>query len=296
MSSDLRILVTGAAGMLGRDLCQILAEDGHTVIPTSARPQEDTLGLMDVTDVKSVRVALAEVQPDLVMHCAAWTDVDGCERDPEKAYRVNAMGTWAVAAAAEEIGAGVIAVSTDFVFDGAKTTPYTEFDPTNPISVYGASKLAGETLALRHCSRCWIARTSWLYGLHGKSFPRTILTQAASRDELFVVEDQVGSPTYTGDLAVALAEFVKTPPLPGVYHLANAGGVSRSGLAETILARVGMDHVRVSGITSDEAMQRFHLAAPRPKYSVLRSAALMGQEMAILRPWQYALDEYLSRL
>ncbi|MDX1934913.1 MAG: NAD(P)-dependent oxidoreductase, partial [Capsulimonadales bacterium] len=172
----MKVLVTGAGGMLGTDVCRLLAERGHTVIATGRR---DGLVPLDVTDTGQTRAVIAGHRPDTVLHCAAWTDVDGAEREPEGAYRGNALSAWNVAAAAAETGARAVYVSTDFVFDGEKTTPYTEFDRTCPLGVYGASKEAGEQLFRRTLpDRHMIVRTSWLFGANGKCFPKTVLRLA----------------------------------------------------------------------------------------------------------------------
>ena len=213
----MRILITGAAGMLGTDARRILAAQGHTLLPTDVGPAA-TGGIapLDITDLHGLRAVFGEFRPDLVLHGAAYTNVDGCERDPDTAHRVNALGTWSVAAAAEEVGAALVAVSTDFVFDGQKGDRYTEFDAPNPVSHYGASKLAGENLARHACRRTYIVRTSWLYGVHGKNFPYTMIALAKTKPELPIVADQIGTPTYTVDLVNAIAGIIR---LTLVWHI-----------------------------------------------------------------------------
>ena len=186
--STMRTMVTGGRGMLGSDVCSRFQAEGHEVLPVST---ED----FDLSNASEVISAVAQFRPQLIIHTAAYTDVDGCERDPDRAYRVNATGTWNIAAAAADVDAALVVISTDFVFDGVKAQPYTEFDATNPLGVYGASKLAGESMAARVCPRTYTVRTSWLYGAHGKCFPSTILQHAATKPELKIVSDQVGSPT-----------------------------------------------------------------------------------------------------
>lgn len=183
--------------MLGTDLQKVLKAE-HELILT------DIIGdviPLDITDTQSVRNMLFEAHPDLVIHSAAYTNVDGCEREPEKAYKVNAFGTWNVAAGCAEVGAPILYISTDFVFDGEKTEPYYEFDTPNPISHYGASKYSGEWFVRTLCPKHYIVRTAWLYGENGKNFPFTILELAKTRKEIKVVSDQIGSPTFTYDLA-----------------------------------------------------------------------------------------------
>src|SRR5579884_4068506 len=211
----MRILVTGGRGMLGSDVCRCFAERGDEVTPV-------TTDDFDIADAKRTRDAVLAAKPDVVVHTAAFTDVDGCERNPDEAYRVNALGTWSVASACAEAGAKLIHISTDFVFDGEKAEPYTEFDAPNPLGVYGASKLAAENLARTACARHFIVRSSWLFGPHGKCFPKVILRAAETKSELTVVADQRGTPTYTPDLAAALTGLPELE-LYGTYHIVNGG-------------------------------------------------------------------------
>ena len=279
--------------MLGTDAQRILAELGHEVLPTDVGPAATGhIHPLDITDPDAVRALFSSVRPDLVFHGAAYTNVDGCERDPDLAHRVNALGTWVVASAAEEIGAALVAISTDFVFDGAKGERYTEFDKPYPISHYGASKLAGENLARHSCRRTFIVRTSWLYGVHGKNFPYAMLNLAKSKPELPVVGDQVGTPTYTVDLAETIEHIVKTN-LYGVYHVSNAGETSWAGFAEAVLKKTGTT-VPVRPITSEEYAAMFGSPTRRPAYSVMRHYALELQGKDTLRPWPDALDDFLA--
>ena len=290
----MRILITGAAGMLGTDARRILAQRGHEIFPTDMGPAATgEIRPLDISDGIAVRALLAETRPDLVFHGAAYTHVDGCERDPDLAHKVNALGTWNVASAAEEAGAALVTISTDFVFDGTKGAAYTEFDEPNPISHYGKSKLAGENLARAACRRCYIVRTSWLYGVQGKNFPYTVIALAKTKPELPIVADQFGTPTYTVDLVEAIAEIVKTP-LYGVYHVSNGGATSWDGFARAILAKTNSAHVPVKPITSDEYAQMFGSPTRRPAYSVLRHYALELMGKDTLRPWEEALDAFLA--
>ena len=289
----MRILITGAAGMLGTDAQRIFAAQGHEVIPTDVGPAvTGDIRSLDITDGPAVRAFFAETNPDLVFHGAAYTNVDGCERDPDLAHKVNALGTWTVASAAEEIGAALVAISTDFVFDGAKGMAYTEFDAPNPISHYGASKLVGENLARAACRRCYIVRTSWLYGVHGKNFPYTVINLAKTKPILPIVADQFGTPTYTVDLVDTIADIIQSP-LYGVYHVSNGGETNWEGFAKAILAKTNLAHVPVKPITSDEYAQMFGSPTRRPPYSVLRHYALELMGRDTLRPWADALDAFL---
>lgn len=290
----MRILITGAAGMLGTDARPILAAQGHQVIATDVGPTAvGDIRPLDITDGAAVRALFAETNPDLVLHGAAYTNVDGCERDPDLAHKVNALGTWTVASAADQIGAALVAISTDFVFDGAKGAAYTEFDAPNPISHYGASKLAGENLARAACRRCYIVRTSWLYGVGGKNFPYTVINLAKTKPELPIVADQFGTPTYTVDLMEAIAGIIQTP-LYGVYHVSNRGKTSWEGFARAILAKTNSAQVPVQPITSDEYARMFGSPTRRPTYSVLRHYALELMGRDTLRPWEDALDAFLA--
>jgi dTDP-4-dehydrorhamnose reductase len=254
-----RILITGAAGMLGRDVGLAASAAGHEPVGL-ARPE------LDIADPGAVGAAVAGARPEVVVNCAAWTDVDGAEADPTGALRVNGTGAGNVAAAAARAGAWTIHVSTDYVFDGAKRTPYLESDPTAPISAYGETKLAGErAVAAAAPGRHTIVRSSWLFGAGGRCFPATILALAASRPQLEVVEDQVGCPTFTGHLATALVALAAAP-VAGLLHLAAAGECSWFEFAREIVAAAGSS-AAVAPVTSD----RFPRPARRPAYSVLRS-------------------------
>lgn len=291
----MRVLITGAAGMLGTDARRMLAAAGHEVIATDIGPAATgEIKPLDITDLDAVRRMLGETKPDLVFHGAAYTNVDGAERSPEAAYKVNALGTWCVASAAEEIGAALVAISTDFVFDGTKGTAYTEFDTPNPLSEYGATKLAGETLARQACRRCYVVRTSWLYGVHGKNFPYTVLNLAKTKPELPIVADQYGTPTYTVDLISAVLEIIQQP-LYGIYHVSNGGGpASWLEFAQAVLEKTGQAHVPTRPLTSDEYAQMFGSPTRRPANSVMRPLALEMRGCSLPRPWPDALDAFFT--
>jgi dTDP-4-dehydrorhamnose reductase len=285
----MKVLVTGAGGMLGTDVRAVLMERGHEVVATGRR---EGFTPLDVTDTHQTMQVIGAERPEVVLHCAAWTDVDGAERDPDGAYRGNALGAWNVAAAAAETGALMIYVSTDFVFDGAKNAPYTEFDRTNPLGVYGASKEAGEQLVRQTLpDRHIIARTSWLFGRHGKCFPKTVLRLAESKPEVPIVADQIGCPTFTEDLARKLAELAEDP-LPGTYHICNAGECSWYEFAQEIVRQAGLS-TPVVPITAAEYAARFNSPTRRPAYSPLRRLALQMRGMDDLRDWREALSAFL---
>ena len=281
----MRVLVTGARGQLGAALCQSLA--GHDVFAAS-RPE------VDVASYDSAMAAADRFGPDVVVHAAAHTDVDGCELDPDLAYRVNALGTQNVALAARRSGAALVAVSTDYVFDGTKGEPYLEFDEPRPLSVYGRSKLAGERYAQTLHDRVYVVRTSWVFSATGKNFPRTVLRLSEQRDELAVVDDERGCPTFAADLAAALAELIRHP-LYGVYHLANEGGCSRFELAVETLRLAGRP-TRVSPVSAAEYLSSHPLPARRPADSRLRNFCAATALGIRLRPWREALADVLRAI
>jgi dTDP-4-dehydrorhamnose reductase len=283
----MRILITGAGGMLGLDL--------QTAARTAAH---DTIALtraeLDITDARAVRDVVSAARPDVVIGCAAWTNVDGAESDREAAYAVNGTGAGNVAAAAAAAGAWMLHVSTDYVFDGAKRTPYVESDPVAPLSEYGRSKLAGER-AVAECApgTHTVVRTAWLFGAHGHCFPKTMLRLAAERDELTVVGDQIGSPTFTGHLAAALVGLAEQRErTAGILHLAASEECSWCDFARAVVEAGGRENgtsvPRVRAITTAE----YPTPAPRPAYSVLRSE----RGAPILPSWQDGLASFMNEL
>jgi dTDP-4-dehydrorhamnose reductase len=250
--------------------------------------------VVDITDETAVRAALDECAPEIVIHGAAYTDVDGAERDPERALAVNADGSRHVAAAARAVGARLVAVSTDFVFAGEGGAPYDEAAEPRPLSIYGRSKLAGERVVLDLDPAFAVARTAWVYGGPGKHFPRTVLTVLRARGAMDVVADEVGSPTFAGDLAAALLDLAVAGG-GGVFHLVNEGGASRYELARAVAGAAGHDVDAVRPTTSAEFLARYPLPARRPADSRLanRRAAALGVR---LRPWPEAVAAYVPRL
>lgn len=264
--------------MLGRDVVRAAERAGHAV---SALSHAD----LDVTDAEAVAAALAAERPDAVVNCAAYTDVDGAEADPEAAMEVNARGAGNVARAAAAAGAKVVYPSTDYVFDGAKGSPYVESDTPRPPSAYGRSKLAGERETAAACPRSFVVRSSWLFGAGGRNFVHTILGLAAERGEVRVVSDQVGCPTWTAHLAGALVELAGTDAY-GVHHVAGAGECSWYELAVEALRGAGVDCRALACTTAD--MPR---PAPRPPYSALKSER---PETPRLPGWREGLRGYLA--
>jgi dTDP-4-dehydrorhamnose reductase len=276
----MRILITGGAGMLGVDLAGAAAASGHDV---SALARVD----LDIGDGAAVVAAVARVGPDVVINCAAWTDVDGAEAHADAALAVNGPGAGNVARAAAAAGAWTIHISSDYVFDGSKAVPYVESDATGPESSYGRSKLAGELEVARAAPGAHtIVRSSWLFGAGGHCFPKTILRLAEQRDELSVVDDQVGCPTFTGHLAAALLELAEHT-VDGVVHVAAAGQCSWYEFASAIVGAAGLACDVRPCRTVD-----FPRPAPRPAYSVLRSER--GSSVPSLPEWQAGLAAFMS--
>ncbi len=271
----MRVFLTGATGQLGISLQRVLRD--HDVV---APPESEA----DITD-GSIIWRIADARPDVVIHTAAYTDVDGAEASPDRAYAVNADGSRNVAQGAAKAGARLVALSTDYVYDGTKPAPYVEDDPVAPLSVYGASKLAGERETLAVVPEAVILRTAWLYG-NGKNFVRTIIRLARERSEVRVVSDQVGSPTSAEDLARAIRGLLATRA-SGAYHAVNAGACSWYEFAVTILRLAGID-CRVVPI-STAALAR---PAKRPARAILDCAKLARAGIR-MRPWQDALADYL---
>jgi dTDP-4-dehydrorhamnose reductase len=275
----MRLLVTGAAGMLGRDVSAAAERSGHEVV---ALARAD----LDVTDPDATARAVADAAPDAVVNCAAYTNVDQAEADEDAAAAVNATGAGNVAAAANAAGAFLVHVSTDYVFDGSATEPYGETAATHPLGAYGRTKHAGELLVTTHAADGHaIVRTSWLFGVHGPNFVATMLRLAGERDELTVVDDQIGCPTYTGHLAPALVEIAERR-LGGIRHVAGGEQCSWWDLATATFAATDRGTRVHRGTTAELGRP-----APRPAYSVLRSER---PGTPVLPPWRAGLAAYLE--
>ena len=289
-----RVVVTGAGGQLGGYLRPALERVGATVVGLDARAGTGIDAVVDITDAASTLAAIRGAQPDAVIHGAAYTDVDGCERDPGTAHAVNVEGSWHVARAAKGVGAHLVAVGTDFVFPGDGGAPYAEDAAPRPLSVYGSSKLGGEWAVLQTDAEFAVARTAWLYGGAGKHFPRTVLSVLQDRGAMTVVNDEAGCPTFAGDLADALVALMAARGA-GLFHLVNGGRATRHELAQAVAEAAGLDPTAVVPTTTAEFLAKVPLPAKRPGDSTLTNirAAALGIQ---LRPWREALDEYVPRL
>jgi dTDP-4-dehydrorhamnose reductase len=277
----LRIFITGDKGQLGRALHDTLAE--HALAGCD-------LPELDVTHRQAIGAAIVDFAPDVVIHTAAWTDVDGCARDPDKAYLVNAIATQNVALACATCNASLVYVSTNEVFEGTATQPYREWDALNPINAYAKSKAAGEWFTQNLLTRFYIVRTAWVYALGGRNFstPSRIIQVADDRGALKVVTDEVGNPTYAPDLAAAIAALIKTKAY-GVYHLTNAGYTSRYDYVCEVLRLAGREHIAVEPIGLDD----FQRPSTPPRFAPLANTAAAALGIT-LRPWQEAVEEFLQ--
>lgn len=295
----MKILVTGAKGQLGRELERILSNGEAEIgpIPESYRDAEVVYAGsedLDVTDERECRNLIAAGSFDLVINCAAMTDVDGCETSQFEAYLINATGPGNLARAAQAYGAKIVHVSTDYVFPGTEERPRVETDETGPASAYGKSKLAGEQEVLRACDRSFVVRTAWLYGYVGRNFVKTMVRLGSSRDAVTVVSDQMGNPTSANDLAYAILQIAEGEDY-GVYHCTNEGTCSWADFAQEIMERAGLD-CRVERCTSEEYRQMNPASASRPAFSSLENARLEAAGANCMRPWQQALETYFQNL
>jgi dTDP-4-dehydrorhamnose reductase len=280
-----RLLVTGSAGMLAHDVRRVAERAGHELVLVD-------LPELDITDADAVNAFFARERPEGSINCAAWTDVDGAEAKREQAHAVNADGAGNLARAAAAIGTPLLHISTDYVFDGVapldatgRARPYVESDPTGPRSVYGSTKLDGERQVLAASPRHAVVRTAWLYGVDGPNFVATMLRLASERDAVQVVDDQIGSPTWSGHLAPAVLGLLERE-VSGLVHMTGAGAVSWNGFAKEIFRQAEVD-CRVEPASSEQMAR----PAPRPAYSVLESERA---DVLPMPPWQDGLAGYLA--
>ena len=292
----MKILLLGRDGQLGTDLNEILLRE---VVSQGVQLSSYGLEDLDISDFERLQDVINEEKPDLIINAAAYTAVDKAESEPELVAMVNAEAPAVMAKAAAALNAAIIHYSTDYVFDGSATQPYTEEDQTNPESVYGKTKLDGENAVLAHCNNSLVLRTSWVYSMHGQNFLRTMLRLAAERDELTVVGDQLGSPTTTGALADATLKLVQyfiingkfADELSGVYHMTCGGQASWCEFARAIIAASEFSDTRVVDITTAD----YPTAAKRPAYSVLSNNKLHDTFGIRLPDWETALGQCMKK-
>ncbi|MBT2618566.1 MULTISPECIES: dTDP-4-dehydrorhamnose reductase [unclassified Bacillus (in: firmicutes)] len=274
------IVITGANGQLGKELERRLGPF-HNVVSLSKND-------LDISEKEEVYKKITHLEPQIIIHAAAFTAVDQCETDRRKAFEVNSLGTGYISNAANMVGARVFYISSDYVFDGNKQSPYLEEDVPNPQSIYGISKWIGEQFVLS-INNGIVIRTSWLYGHEGKNFVKTMLELAKKNKEIRVVNDQVGSPTYVNDLAETISHLLNKKS--GIYHVCNEGSCSWYIFAKAIFEEAGFDPYLVKTITTEE----FGALAPRPHFSVLENKALLRENVQIPRPWNEALKEFIRK-
>lgn len=279
----MKILITGGHGQLGRDAAERLRD--HYEVFAFGREE------LDITNEEVVNSCIRRLSPDIVLHTAAHTQVDQAEQEFESAYRINAIGTRNVAVAVDAIGAKLIHISTDYVFDGRKETPYIEFDHVNPINVYGKSKLAAEEIVQRFCRRHFILRISWVYGKHGKNFVKTMLDLAKKTDVLKVVYDQVGAPTYTADV-IRFTEQLFDTELYGIYHASNSGNCSWYEFAKAVFEEFNINGITVNPVDSSE----FPYKAARPHNSRMEHLAIRLNNLVDLPHWRDGLRRFRQEL
>ncbi len=283
----MKILITGAKGMLGQMMPEVLAS--HELILTDRDE-------MDITSKSQVSEIFSREKPELIVHCAAYIDVEKAEDEPEIADMVNRVGSQNIAVSAENIGATVINISTDYVFDGEKRTPYLETDPTHPLNVYGNSKLDGENEIIKGCSKYYILRVAWLFGEHSpKNFVQKMLEIARSQGTLKVINDQIGSPTYTRDVANAVEKIIegveKSKPIEyGIYHFSGEGATSRFEFTKEIL-KLGHINATLEPVTAKEFLTK----AERPQYSYLDKSKIEKALHFKVRSWERMLEDYFTR-
>ncbi|WP_059049294.1 dTDP-4-dehydrorhamnose reductase [Paenibacillus senegalimassiliensis] len=285
----MRVVVTGAEGQLGKDVVKVFEQAGHELLPTDRNT-------LDITDQEMCLRVVRQFQPDIVIHCAAYTAVDQAEQDVDMAYAVNATGTRNMVLAAEQVKAKFCYISTDYVFDGTSDVPYQEYDNTNPQSIYGKSKRAGEQLVQSLSSSFFIVRTSWVYGQYGHNFVKTMLRLGEEKPALQVVNDQKGSPTYTVDLATFLLELVATQKF-GTYHVSNLGECTWYEFAQAIFAEAA--DIRGKGFTVKVepcSTEEFPRPAPRPSNSVMDHLSIRTNGLQDLRPWREGLRAFLEEM
>ncbi|HWP92441.1 MAG TPA: dTDP-4-dehydrorhamnose reductase [Thermodesulfobacteriota bacterium] len=277
----MRVLITGATGQLGHDLLRLLETTKDYKVIATGRPD------LDITDYAKVKGFISEARPDIIIHAAAFTSVDQCESQMDLAFKVNALGARNVASVSSHIGAKLVYISTDYVFDGAKEGPYREFDTPNPLNIYGQSKLLGEQFVKEQTSRFFIIRTAWLYGIEGRNFVKTMLELGMKGEELRVVNDQRGTPSCTTDLAREIIQIMTTE-LYGTYHCTSQGECTWYDFAVEIFRCANLE-VKIRPVSTED----YPRPARRPKNSVLDNYMLRLQGLDTMPDWRDALSLFM---
>ena len=289
MNKDLKILVTGVKGQLGYDCVRILKDKGY----------QNVLGIdkeeLDITDEKAVWAFILDYKPDVIMHNAAWTAVDKAEEFIDLVHKVNVDGPEFIAKAAKEVGAKMFYISTDYVFDGKGTTPFEVNDPKNGLSIYGKSKSEGEDKVRANTDKYFVLRTSWVFGINGNNYIKTMLKLSKMKDELNIVCDQIGSPTYTYDLATMMVKMMESEKY-GIYHVTNDGFTSWCDFTKYIYEAKGITSVKVNPITTEEYLKMNPNQARRPLNSRLSKKSLVDAGFGLLPSWKDATDRFLKEL
>jgi len=289
MNKDLKILVTGVKGQLGFDCVRILKERGYRKVLGIDKDE------LDITDEEAVNRFVLEYKPDVIMHNAAWTAVDKAEEMPDLVYKVNVLGPKYIANAANKVGAKMFYISTDYVFDGEGTTPFEVDSPKDGLSIYGKSKSQGEDFVISETNKYFIIRISWAFGINGNNYIKTMLKLSKIKDELNIVCDQIGSPTYTYDLANLMADMMETDKF-GVYHATNEGFCSWYDFTKYIYKAKGITNVKVNPITTEEYLKINPNQAKRPLNSRMSKSSLTKAGFNLLPKWEDAVDRYLKEL
>lgn len=279
---NMSVLITGANGQLGKELVKQFKQRDYRVFAMSRKD-------IDITNQVNVEEKILSYHPDVIIHAAAYTAVDLAEKNKKVAYETNALGSYYIACAAKKVGAKMVYISTDYVFNGEKSCPYTEEDEVNPLSTYGMSKWIGEKLVQSSLQESYIIRTSWLYGHEGNNFVKTMLYLAKQQKEINVVNDQVGSPTYTKDLVDVICRLLGKRY--GTYHVSNSDSCSWYEFAREIFLEVGNDPTLVKSVTTKE----YGASTIRPSYSVMECKKLKNEGIKMPRSWQSALHEFMKK-
>lgn len=289
MNKELKVLVTGVKGQLGYDCVRVLKERGY----------KNVLGIdkeeLDITDEEAVNKFINEFKPDVIMHNAAWTAVDKAEEMPDLVYKVNVLGPKYIASAANKVGAKMFYISTDYVFDGEGVKPFEVDSPKDGLSIYGKSKSQGEDFVISNNDKYFIIRISWAFGINGNNYIKTMLKLSKIKDELNIVCDQIGSPTYTLDLANLMADMMETEKY-GIYHATNEGFISWYDFTKYIYEAKGITNVKVNPITTEEYLKVNPNQARRPLNSRMSKKSLEKAGFKLLPNWKDAVDRYLKEL